>query len=332
MHHNQLKSIREQRILISPLNWGLGHVTRTIPVIEYLTRQNEVIICCDEQQEHLYRQYFPQMWYVPMEGYPFEFSGKGQWATDLLLHYGKLKRALRQENMRAQELANKFNADLLISDQRFGFWTPDTKNVIISHQLRLPLPSWNVIPQWYNQSLLNRFDEIWIPDDAKSTYAGRLSSSKQKKARFIGTLSRFDFKAIERYIPHHKKYDYLAIVSGPAPYNRIFYDRVVQKFCSSQKNCGIIAPSTVVKSASKPKGVTVYSDLDHASFLQLMLSSDYVVSRSGYSTLMDLNATNNRALLIPTIGQKEQEYLAQLHDSHERWQFLSEREFDKIKI
>lgn len=332
MHQNQLKSIRKQRILISPLNWGLGHVTRTIPIIDFLSRENEVIICCNDEQERFYREYFPEMWYVPLEGYPFEFSGKGHWAADLLLHYPRLKRALRRENRRAHELAEKFNADLIISDQRFGFWTHRTKNVMISHQLRLPLPPWNIVPQWYNQSLLKKFDEIWIPDDAKSTYAGRLTSTKWKNTRFIGTLSRFDFDAIDRYIPHHKKYDYLAIVSGPPPYNKHFYERIIQKFSSSHKNCGIIAPPAVVGEASQPANIPVHSDLDHATFLKLMLSSECVVSRSGYSTLMDLNATNNRALLVPTIGQKEQEYLAELHESHERWHFISEGEFDAFPL
>jgi UDP-N-acetylglucosamine:LPS N-acetylglucosamine transferase len=53
---------------------------------------------------------------------------------------------------------------------------------------------------------------------------------------------------------------------------------------------------------------------------ELLNNSEYIVARSGYSTIMDLLAVKKNAILIPTPGQTEQEYLGQY--SHEKkWMY-----------
>lgn len=319
---NVLNSVSNQRVLLSPLNWGLGHVTRTIPVIRQLLKQNnEVFICCDETQERFYRNYFPDLWYIPLEGYPFKFGGKGNWIFDLSKQMKNLNEFRNYELKKVNELVKNFQPDLIVSDQRFGFRSDDVKSCILSHQLNLQLPFWAGLGKRLNQKQLNKFDEIWIPDLEGSVLSGDLSKTTSKKAHYIGWLSRFMYEGIAN---ENKELMYLGIVSGPEPYaTRLFYE-LVEKFSEFEEPTAIIAPSKMITGSTRKKGnCTVYAQPDRETMNYLFQSSKTVVSRSGYSTLMDLTVMQNNALLIPTPGQSEQLYLAKLHAHHNKWKFLS---------
>ncbi|MDX1652834.1 MAG: glycosyltransferase [Brumimicrobium sp.] len=321
-------------MLISPLNWGLGHITRTIPVIDFLKRKNnEVMICCDAQQEKVYRNYFPDLWYIPHEGYPFRFKGDGNWNKEMLRNIFGLSSFMAEEKKRVEILISKFFPDLIISDQRFGFRSSKVKSVIISHQLNLPVPAWNIIGKKWNETLLSKFDEVWIPDFQNRELSGSLSDSKLRNISFLGMCSRFQRDSIDKFIPRKHHFSYLGIVSGPPPYSSRFMEMLIRKFSEQDEACVIIAEKIDHSSINGNEGnITFVESPDHNHFLELILASDTVVSRSGYSTLMDLKATGNRAILIPTPGQFEQEYLADHHAGNDCWNFLSEREFERISL
>ncbi len=331
MHETPLKSIKSLRILLSPLNWGLGHVCRTIPIIQtLLEQQNEVIICCDESQENYYRTYFPELWYVPHEGYPFRFKGKGQWTFDLLGNLSTLNHYLVEEKRSVEEWVEKFNPDLIISDQRFGFYSKRVKSIIISHQLNLPVPVWNFVAKLWNKKLLSTFDEIWIPDNAQQKYSGSLSKGKHKCKKFIGTVSRFSCKKSD--VDSRQQYDYLGIVSGPPPYNEQLLRMLIRKLPNAHKNSAIIVPTELYEQHQNETKVKLIVSPCHSEFFRLLNESKVVVSRSGYSTLMDLIETGNESILIPTPGQVEQVYLSRLHKDHPKWRFKTEEEFIKMKL
>jgi len=333
VYQTPLKSIKSLRILLSPLNWGLGHVCRTLPIIQTLLDQdNEIIICCDEAQENFYRMYFPELWYVPHSGYPFRFKGKGNWTLDVLSSFSSLNHHLVEEKRRVQKLVEMFNPDLIISDQRFGFVSKKIKSVVISHQLNLPVPKWNIIAKFWNRQLLSAFDEVWIPDTADQKYSGILSDGKHKVKKFIGISSRFCNNGNENNRSKTKRYDFLGIVSGPPPYNAQFLQMLIEKLTHSTAVSAIVAPMSLVKNNSKLKGVTLICSPNHEEFQALMKGSKVVISRSGYSTIMDLVETKNESILIPTPGQAEQLYLAGLHKNHASWTFKTEEEFKKMKI
>ena len=316
--------------MLSPLNWGLGHVTRTIPLIRQLLKQNnEVFICCDETQERFYRNYFPDLWYIPFEGYPFKFGGKGNWMLDLTKQMKRLNEFRYYEQKKVEELVANFRPDLLVSDQRFGFRNESVKSGVISHQLNLNLPFWAGFGNFLNKRQLNQFDEIWIPDLEGSVLSGELSKSTSKKAHYIGWLSRFMYNGLPM---GKKELSYLGIVSGPEPYaSQLFYE-LVERFSQLDESTAIIAPSKMITGSTRKKGnCTVYAHPDKDTMEYLFQASDTVVSRSGYSTLMDLTVMQNKALLIPTPGQSEQLYLAQLHARHEKWTFLKNIEELKLK-
>lgn len=333
MHKTPLNSIQHQRILLSPLNWGLGHVTRTIPIIRALIHQkNEVFICCDSEQESYYRAYFPSLWYIPHKGYPFQFKGKGQWSLDILAGFLPLQECLKQEKKRVAALVDKFNPDFLISDQRYGFYSPDVHSIFISHQINLPVSNWNIFTKQWNKKLIRAFDEVWVPDNPTQKYSGKLSAGKIKNKRFIGTCSQFQDDSIEKFIPKEIDYKYLGIVSGPAPYNKQFLNLLIKKFREIDAPTGIIAPPNLWEDQIVTDNIEFISSPDPEQFLSLMLSSETIVSRAGYSTLMDLIETSRKGILIPTPGQKEQLYLSQLHNDHELWEFYTEKEFQRIEF
>lgn len=333
MHQTPIKSIKHSRILLSPLNWGLGHVSRTVPVIQWLLEQeNEIIICCDESQELFYRNYFPQIWYVPHKGYPFKFKGNGNWTSDLLNNFSSLHLFLQDERRIVKELVEKFNPDLIISDQRFGFISKKVKSIIISHQTNLPVSNWNVLAKMWNRKLLSKFDEIWIPDTNKQEFSGKLSNGKLKNKHFIGTCSRFkdtlnDYPATEK-----KEYNFLGIISGPPPYNKQFLDLLINKLSQINSKSAIIVPEELFNEQLNSSRITIFKSPNHENFIHLLMKSKTVISRAGYSTLMDLIETKNKGILIPTPGQSEQVYLSKLHKDHPTWTFKTEEEFLQMDL
>ncbi|MEX1191533.1 MAG: glycosyltransferase [Brumimicrobium sp.] len=334
MIETPINSIKQQRVLLSPLNWGLGHVTRTIPIIQTLLKnENEVIVCCDNQQENIYRTYFPELWYVPHGGYPFDFKGKGMWALDILRQFFILNSFLHEELKRVEDLVAKFDVDLVLSDQRFGFRSDKIRSIVISHQLNLPVSKWNVFAKYWNIRLLNKFDEIWVPDATDSILSGAMSKLKLKKKRYIGSCSRFQNDAIEKLLPHDIKYKYLGLASGPSPYLEKFISLLVEKFKLIQGTCAIISP---IKCENLffdlPENISFIYAPSHEDFLEVLLKSKTVISRSGYSTLMDLLETGNKAILIPTKGQKEQEYLSKIHSNNAKWKFVDEDSFEAMQL
>lgn len=331
MHQTPLNSIKSLRILLSPLNWGLGHVCRTVPIIQLLLKQgNEVIICCDENQEQYYRTYFPELWYIPHEGYPFRFQGKGNWTLDILKNFNALNHFLAKEKNRVEDLVEKFNPDLLISDQRYGFVSNKVKSVVISHQLNLPVPKWNVLAKFWNKRLLSKFDEIWIPDTNEQKYSGILSKGKHKNKFYLGALSRF--KQQQKAIPKTHQYAYLGIVSGPAPYNQQFLDLLIDKLSECSNSSAVIVPPELYQENLHVNKLKLISSPYHEEFLALMNESKVIISRSGYSTILDLIATGNAGILIPTPGQSEQIYLAELHKNNSNWTFKTEEEFALMSL
>ena len=318
---DRIGSIQKKRILFSPLNWGWGHVTRSIPLIHRLkSQENEIIICCSSEQEKFYRTEFPDLWYIPHDGYPFKFSGNGKWERDLLRNYNALVKFRKKEHSKLEELVDKFHPNLIISDQRYGFYSKRVRSIFITHQLRLPVSSLFSIGQLLNQKLIRQFDEVWIPDNEGSELSGQLSAINWKNKFYIGTLSRF--KPLE--MDNSKKtYKYLGIVSGPSPYVAIFYDELLNFLSIFQEKSVVVVPRSLkVDENVGNEHVTIVQQPDVSTLNRFFDQSETVISRAGYSTLMDLTIKGNKAILVPTKGQKEQLYLAELHANHKKWKFV----------
>jgi UDP-N-acetylglucosamine transferase subunit ALG13 len=183
--------------------------------------------------------------------------------------------------------------------------------VLLTHQLHLPgVPVFfqSLIDAFLYQ-LIKDFDEIWIPDEAQGIcLSGKLShpALKKIKCRYIGLLSRF-----EKYIPMEKEYDVLVILSGPEPHRSILEEKIfMQLNARSDWKCAMVIGSSKALQLEPARHITIFPLADGQTLKKLIEVSELIVCRSGYSSLMDLQHSNKKLLLIPTPGQAEQQYLA----------------------
>ena len=294
--------VKERRILISVLNWGMGHVSRSIGLIHQLIAQsNTIVIACDENQRKIFQQYFEGIEYIEHEGYPFKFGGNGNFGWDLVKRFSPLYRHVRSESNRVDKYILDYSIDIVLSDHRYGFCSSKIPSIFITHQLNLPLKWYTALAGSLHKKWLKQFDFIWVLDVENNRLAGILSDIGQmKNAHYIGWYSRFSLYPDDL----EKTYPYVLVVSGPLIYGQQLVDEVTKDWNTSKELIVVCDPAIIVPSAfRKVSGDWKQQD-------ELLLRAQHVISRSGYSTLMDLAQLKCDATLIPTPGQAEQEYLA----------------------
>ncbi len=305
-------------VLVTVLNWGLGHATRSIPVIQRLIRHGaRVHLASDGDALRLLTGHFPQLDASALPAYQIRYRYTSLPANAPAILWNLLRNR-RREHQTTLQLARRLQAGVIISDSRFGTHTPFTKNIIISHQLRFPpgLPVLSAVASAGLRHLHAPFDHIWVPDfPGPVNLSGHLSHGHPSpKIRYIGPLSRF------RRLPRsgHIKYDLLAILSGPEPQRTAFERRILNELESLRQPAAVVRgiPAAHGHPVNAPAGVTVFDFADASHLQTLMAQSHTIVSRSGYSSIMDycalglFESPRHRLLLVPTPGQPEQEYLA----------------------
>lgn len=315
-----------KRILVAPLDWGLGHATRCVPIIEYLLQQNQQVLLAGAGESLAFlRATFPELPSRSMPAYQVQYSrGKRQLAK-ILQQVPRLWRVIRAEHRLLAQWVAAHTIDAVISDNRYGLWHPRISTVCICHQIS---PLLRVRPHiaeplvarahgWH----LDRFGAVWIPDSEEAQLAGRLAHgvSLPKQHQYIGPLSRFraaDFRPTPPPGRH-----WLAILSGPEPQRSMLEAEIYRQFRQ-------LGTATMTLVRGKPGGIaplppqpgmTIHSFLKGEELLREIERAHIVVSRSGYSSLMDYAALGlKQLLLIPTPGQTEQEYLAHVWQAQGR--------------
>jgi predicted glycosyltransferase len=302
------------KILIAPLDWGLGHATRCIPVISELIKQgDEVIIAADGSIESLLRKEFPEIKFIKLHGYKIKYSSFFPMSLAMLILLPQLAVKIIREHLWLKNFIHVYNTDVIISDNRFGLWNKKIHSVYITHQVMIKCPQWLrfMEPLLYrvNKFFISHYDECWIPDDVNKL-SGDLSHKYPvpPNAKFIGTLSRWK----EKKIPSpKKKYDIIGILSGPEPQRSSLEKLLVRELGHSEMNSLLVLGKPTEQAEQKINGkVSLVSHLDAEKMFDAISSADLVISRPGYSSIMDFLALKKNALFIPTPGQTEQEYLA----------------------
>ena len=299
-----------KRILVAPLNWGLGHAARCIPVIRELQRQSvEVILASDGRALELLKKEFPALAAVELPGYDITYH-TGNMAGNMARQLPKILRAVYREHRFTQKLIARRRLDGIISDNRYGCFSKKIPSVFLTHQLNIqtPYPALSRMVNFFNHRFIQKFDACWAPDVAgEPNLSGKLSHGVfQKKVRFVGALSRMkSFKT-------EKKYDVIAVLSGPEP-QRTFLEKAIVEQASRLPQHFLIVQGKTERQERFfiEKNVEIVSFLTSAELNEAILSSEIFIGRSGYSTIMDLAKLGKPALLIPTPGQTEQEYLAE---------------------
>lgn len=307
--------MRNVKILVAPLDWGLGHATRCIPIINELTISGcEVWIGANGAGLALLRAEFPFLNILDLKGYSvFYHSIKYMVKWKIFSQIPRIKAAIKHENKWLKQISLTHDFDLIISDNRFGLYHPGIFSVFITHQLHIKSGAgkWidNVI-QKINYRYIAHFNECWVPDYKEmGTLSGELSHGSNTPANihYIGPLSRF--KKMET----SAKYDLLIILSGPEPSRTAWEQSLLNQLSSYKGKTLLIRGLPGVCECEAPPGSATLQIINHLPSPELNLAiaqSNWVVCRSGYSSVMDLTALGQKAILVPTPGQPEQEYLA----------------------
>jgi len=308
-----LKDILEyrfQKIVVAPLNWGLGHATRCIPIVKHLLEnENEVSIASDGEALSLLKKEFPKLKFFTLPSYNITYVHNSM----LLNMAGQAKgilKAIRNENSKANEISKKWQADIIISDNRLGFYTDGVENVYITHQLTIPGPNKfiSAVATKLHKTFINKYDRCLVPDnEGELALAKDLSNTALKIPKFyLGPLSRF---VVEK---KPIKYKYTAILSGPEPQRTKMESDIIQVFNknSSMPLC-IVRGSATYRSLQKPEShISMFNLLGSEKLNSIINESEIIICRSGYSSVMDMVALNKKAIILPTPGQYEQIYLA----------------------
>ena len=319
----------KKKILVAPLNWGLGHATRCIPVIEALLKRDiEVVLAAEEHPKALLQKEFPKLEFIELPGYDITYPSGGNMAVHMIKLMPKILNGIKKEGEQLNKAIRAIGINGVISDNRFGLFTELVPTVFITHQVMIKSPYAESILQKLNRRFIRKFDNCWIPDfEGSENLSGDLSHkySISENAIFIGPLSRFS-KAPEQQ--DNFEYDVIAMISGPEPQRTLFQHIVTTELeINNIKSLMVLGRAAIHQDLQQEK-ITIKSHLKAEELEAAIGKSKMVIARSGYSTIMDLAALGKPAILIPTPGQTEQEYLAQYHFDKGHYFTVEQDRFD----
>jgi uncharacterized protein (TIGR00661 family) len=310
---DQATTILKSNILIAPLDWGLGHATRCIPVINALIQKNcNVLIACEGKTRALLHNEFPHLSFVDLRGYRISYA-RSKWALTFSIgvQIPKILSTIQYENERLKQIVKEHDIHGVISDNRYGFYHDTLPSVFLTHQLRIKTPLGRLADDYLqklNYRHINRFTQCWVPDSpATQNLGGELSHPERTPAvpiRYVGVLSRFQG-------PAENGKDLLVLLSGPEPQRTVFERLLIRQLAGYNGSVTLVRglPGDVDLLQVSPN-ITVYNHLASQELNIIMNQAALVVSRCGFSTVMDLAILKKKSILVPTPGQTEQEYLA----------------------
>ena len=309
------------KVLICPLNWGLGHATRCVPIIQKLmTEGHEVTVVADGYPLQFLRQEFPTLRFIEFPSYSVYYASGTSQVGAMLFNSPSIVRGIINEHRWLINLLKTEHFDQVISDNRFGMWNKRVHSIYITHQLMIKMPQelkfLEPLAHFIHKMFINRYDECWIPDTKENGgLSGDLAHEYPlpRNAKFIGTLSRFE--GMGNTTPT-TDYEVVAIVSGIEPQRTLFEEHLIQKYKNRAKRILIVSGQPQQKQTKiQTDNITLVPHLSTQELAAAFLGAKKIISRSGYSTIMDLEALKclQKAEFIPTPGQTEQEYLFSIH-------------------
>ena len=313
-----------QRILVAPLDWGLGHATRCAVLIDrWLKDGHEIILASNGRSAAWLKQRFPQLEVlIDIPDYAVTYPGNG----NMVLHFAKqmprLMRVIRAENRWLERIITERSIDRVYSDNRYGLYDDRVPCTLITHQLYVRVPGWTQpLVYFMLNRYCKRFQSIWIPDyEEGNTLSGALShgGNWDNRVRYIGPLSRLalDSARAERSqgsVAERSRGPVVALISGPEPSRTAFENQLRKLLVKTGLPALLILGKPDCVHGEVQGNLTIVNHLPDDELAHELKQAQLILCRSGYSTIMDLHALNKRALLVATPGQTEQEYLAGYH-------------------
>ena len=333
-------------ILVAPLNWGLGHAGRCVPLVQrFLDEGHEVILGGDGESMTLLRRHFPKLRYTYLAPLQLRYSASRRQVWAMLKALPKLIAWAYKDHAMLQALLREEKIDRVVSDNRFGLYAEGVETIYITHQLHIFLPSpWRWLEPLVarlHARIYTRYNKVWVPDygEPEKSLSGELGHPREKvntkrlngKLSYIGPLSRFcliaersDNGTVRRsgLSGEAGLFDVVAVLSGLEPQRTLLEKEVLNCYRGSEQRVLIVQglmnrPNTRIKRGN----ITIVPTMKDSDLLPALLGARHIIARSGYSTIMDMEtlgllpsttAGDQRPILelIPTPGQPEQEYLA----------------------
>ena len=318
---------------MAPLEWGLGHATRCIPIIHQLIMAgSEVLVAAEGGTEVLLKKEFPQLNFLPLIGYRVMYSRERRnLGFMLFLQLPKVIITIFREHQWLKKAVRDFNIDAVISDNRFGLFNKKIPSIYITHQLFIKTYGrvTERLAQIMHYAFIRKYAECWVPDLNENGLAGILSHPRllPPVTKYIGPVSRFS-KSDQTEI----LYDLMVTISGPEPQREIFEKMILMQLKEYNGRVlivrGVVNEGEVVRYYQNNRQITIVDHLSANEMNTALLQSDLVISRSGYTTIMDLVKLHKKAIFVPTPGQPEQEYLAKYLMEKQMFYSISQELFD----
>ncbi|HEX2395422.1 MAG TPA: glycosyltransferase, partial [Bacteroidales bacterium] len=322
-------------VLICPLDWGLGHASRIIPVVYlFKTSGYKVILGGSGKSGKLLKSTFSDIPFIRISSLAIHYPFRGRWfALNIILQLPVIIYNYVKEHYVLKSLVNAYNINFVISDNRYGLYSNKTRNIIITHQISPVLPHlllWLEYPLYlFVKALIHHFDECWIPDlPGKNNLSGNLSHRYPipRNAIFIGPLSRF---MVFQGGDEGERFDLVIVLSGPQPELGRITQKIFQQALNSEITALIICGfQDLNKFSATRHGLKVVSHLEPFKFRTILEKASAIICSAGFSGIMDLITIGKSAILIPAKGQTEQEYLSQYLHKQGFFVRIPEPEFD----
>jgi len=316
--------VLHKKILVAPLDWGLGHATRCVAIVRHLQELNcDITIAASGKIKSLLQNEFPHLAFLDLPGYHISYSKSKRFlALKILIQIPKILKIIQFEYKWLDNILQAQHFDAVISDNRFGFYNQDVVSVFITHQLLIKTNiAWlDKKLQRLNYKYITHFKQCWIPDfEEELNIAGELSHPKilpQIPVKYLGPLSRF------RKTQNNKlQFKWMAIISGPEPQRTLLEKKILDVAAITNEQFLIVRglPGES-KNNFNLANCKVFNHLSTQEMQHAIESSEYIISRCGYTTVMEVLSLQKKSVFIPTPGQTEQEYLAQ-HLSKQNWSY-----------
>jgi len=323
---------KKKKILYAVLNWGLGHGTRSLPVIRQLVKDNDVIILSTGRTLELLKSEIKNAEFVDHPDYSVKYTKKG-WSLlfSLASQIPRILLKLREEHKLTEKLVREMKIDRVVSDNRYGIFSKEIPSYFITHQLRFRLPGklrfLEILSIVFNKYYFRNYRKIFVPDqEGEENLSGRLSHDvpfmKSLKIGYCGILADISEKVGE--IPS----DFLFIISGPEPQRTIFERKILEQSKELEGKIIIVRGITEAKEVTVDGNREIYSSVERDKLSAMIRGAGVIISRPGYSSVMEFVSLKKKAFFIPTPGQTEQEYLAQYYKAKNYFNFTSQDKMD----
>ena len=312
-----------KKIIIAPLNWGLGHATRCVPIIKELQKSNFTpVIASDGTALQFLIKEFPSLEFFELPSYKISYGRNLKWS--LIRKIPTIVRAVHKERLLIREYIHQNpNVVGIISDNRFGCYYTKIPSVYITHQLNVLSGFLTPVTSFFHRRVIRKYNECWIPDEENSVYSGKLSrSTKNLNKKYIGVLSRFKKQELPQDI------DVLILLSGPEPNRTQLEIKLTSIFKTSSKKVYLIQGVVEkIQKTTKENQLTIVNFMLTKQLEHTLNLSKMVICRAGYSSVLDLVSLRKKALLIPTKFQNEQEYLAKKYQAENLAPYCKQEKF-----